>query len=165
MFEQTKVPAQVGMMSLVGVRIDSYPVGFGNYFSFANGLRSINMWAENLSHAAKHYLDDGMVQVDIWTQDAPKGERKWGVVVDPRLPEGYTTKVPCFTGCYQPSKEILEKMGVYYRWDQNDDYRKYTDPENYYAERGGSYKNGIIRYPVNQSGRKLNGRWTNSSKP
>lgn len=140
MFETKKIPAQVGMVSLVGIMAKDYPVGFGNYFSFSNGLRSINMWAENLNHATPLYLQDGMIEVDVWTD----GDKKWAVIVDQRLPEGYTTDIPCFTGCHPPSRNMLREMGAYYRWDQNDDYRKYTDPENWYEERGWNYSNGVI---------------------
>ena len=160
MFETKKIRAEVGMMSLVGVRTDSYPVGFGNYFSFTNGLRSINMWAENLKHAASHYLQDGLVEVDIWTD----GDKQWAVVVDERLPEGHTFDNPCFTGCYPPSRKMLLEMGAYYRWDQNDEYRKHTDPENWYEERGWSYKNGIISKSVNTPSRKLKAKWSIETK-
>lgn len=156
MFETKKIAAQVGMMSLVGVMSKSFPVGFGNYFSFANGPRSINMWAENLEHAKSQYLTDGMIEVDVWVENG----REWAVIVDERLPEGYTFNNPCFTGCYSPSRDTIAKMGAYYRWDQNDEFRKHTDPENWYAEQGGSYSNGIIRMPCKQPSRKLKGKWT-----
>ncbi len=156
MFTTQKIPARVGMVSLVGIMIKDYPVGFGNYFSFSNGLRSINMWAENLSHAAPLYLEDGLIEVDIWEE----GNGKWAVVVDQRLPEGYTFDNPCFTGCRPPSREMLVKMGAYYRWDQNDEYRKHTDPENWYEERGWTYRNGIISKSTNTPSRKLKGKWT-----
>lgn len=157
MFETKKIPAQVGMVSLVGVTTKSYPVPFGNYFDFSNGVRCINMWAENLNHAAPLYLQDRLVEVDVWTEE----DRQWAVVVDERLPEGYTTVIPCFTGYYSPSKKVLLEMGAYYRWDQNDEYRKYTDPENWYEERGWTCVNGILYKTVKfTSSRKLKGRWT-----
>jgi len=117
MFETKKIPANVGMQSLVGIMANEYPVGFGNYFYFANGMRSINMWAENLSHAASHYLQDGLVEVDVWSD----GDKQWGVVVDERLPEGYTFNKPCFTGCHPPSVDMLREMKEYYGWDHNDE--------------------------------------------
>ena len=158
MFEVRKIPVAIGMVSLVGVRIDKYPVGFGNYFDFANGLRCINMWAENLAHASKLYLEDSLIVVHVWRED----KRQWAVVVDQRLPEGYTFDPPCFTGCNQPSKDLLTKMGSYYGWDKKDEFRKYTDPKNWYEERGWSYSdNGtIIKKDVNVKTRKLSAKWT-----
>lgn len=123
MYSMQKVYASVGMMSLVGVMSNSFPVTHGNYFSFSNGLRCINMWAENLEHAVSCYLHDTYVQVHVW-QDRFE---QWGVVVDDRLPEGYTTSYPCFTGSILPSKEILKEMGKMYGWTTHPKFKHYVE--------------------------------------
>lgn len=151
---ETKIPADVGMMSLIGVR-SPFPVGWGNYFWFSRecnppeiqteayeGIRCLNMWAENLREAKNRFLHDGMVKVRIYSE----GLRHWCIVVDKRIPSDWLYNTLCFTGGYRPPREacydIYQILG-----DPNNEMEQFEDAEMYYAKRGGKlHQNGIVSY-------------------
>ncbi len=146
----TTIPARVGMMSLVGIGSKEYPLGFGNYFSFAgtiedimNGrdIRCLNFWAENLNEAARRFLPDGMVRVILYSHE---NGLKWAVVDDERIPpEWYHNKL-CFTGCRRPPQEFAEEIYNYFGDDGNE-FEQFTDPKSYWDSRGWKWHpNGVI---------------------
>jgi hypothetical protein len=102
-----KIPAMIGMTSLVGVNQKEYPYSFGNYFSFHNpsfdiddydGIRCLNMWKENFKEAKKRFLTDEYVEGFLYTE---KG-RRWFVVFDDRIPMDWYYNEFCWTGCSSP---------------------------------------------------------------
>lgn len=131
------IPARVGGMSLVGVGKER-PCSWGNYFWFSRsydggvfeGVRCLNMWAENLNTARERFLPDGMVKVMTW-----KTERcEYAIVIDDRIPKEWRYDKCCYTGCYRPpievATEIYETLG-----DPDFEMEWWTDPEMYHARR------------------------------
>lgn len=98
-----KHPAQIGMVSLVGVH-GEYPLSFGNYFSLSSGLRIINMWAENLEeYNRQHNLID--VECTVFSN----GKRSLGFITDERIPKEWLIDGRlCITGCGWGSRELAE---------------------------------------------------------
>lgn len=141
-----KIPATVGMMSLVGVR-GEFPVSWGNYFWFGErGPRCVNMWAENLEEACKRFLPDGAIEGYLF-------DDKWFVVADDRVPADWLYNDLCFTGGSSPSDpETIQEMYSIHG-DSNNASEQYLDPVTYHAKRGGEYivsKDGfaIIKYSI-----------------
>jgi len=158
-----KIPAIVGIKSLVGVNTEKYPVSFGNYFSFHQdidfyGIRCLNMWAENLRAAKAHYLKDGYIQGYLYIEE----DRKWFIVYDDRIigDDWYHNKF-CWTGCYAPKDvEIIRDM--YSIWgDPDNELERFTNPKSYYEKRGQEYneKTGIIKRKINVPSRELKADW------
>lgn len=154
-----KIPAIVGITSLVAVNKERYPVSFGNYFSFHQdidfyGIRCLNMWAENLKAANAYYLSDGFVQGYLYIEE----DRKWFVIKDDRIigDDWYYNKF-CWTGCYAPKDvEIIRDM--YSIWgDPENELEKFTNPKSYWEKRGAQYneETGILKYNINMSSREL----------
>lgn len=97
--------ARVGWVSTVGIGNSGYPLTFGNYFWLDDGLRIINMWAENLEHiVSTRNLNE--VRCRVFTDS--KGN-KLGLVEDECIPRGYYTRL-CVTGCGWGSRELCETI-------------------------------------------------------
>ena len=146
---KTKIPARVGMMSLIGV-CDEFPVSWGNYFWFREGeARCVNMWAENLDEARIRFLPDGMVEGYLF-------DDTYFVVADDRIPTDWLYNKFCFTGgCSPKDKEILKEMYSIHG-DPTNAAEEYLDPVAYHTKRGGEYivtKDGfaIIKYSINNN--------------
>lgn len=151
---ELKIPAHVGGMSLIGTT-DARPVGWGNYFWFQRahvpnvggeyfeGIRCVNMWAENLNTARKRFFKDEMVKVRLYSQEL----QHWAIVIDDRLPDdSWLYNELCFTGGRLPPKEIgLDMYKIL--GDPKFEAEQFIDREMYYAKRGGKYhQNGIVSY-------------------
>lgn len=100
----------VGMHSLVGVVNESYPMPFGNYFSFEAGPRCVNMWAENLEEWVKQNILVGKIKIEIVNG-------KHAIIVDECIPRDWL--IPdgiCLTGSpginVNGLKYMLNKMGM-----------------------------------------------------
>lgn len=133
------LPAQVYMTSLVGILGKrEFPLSFGNYCSLPGGERCVNMWAENLTEAAKRFLPDGQMKclvVDEWA----------AFVIDERIPPEW--RAPdhwCFTGSKPLSADKIERVCELLHVDKNGQAKQWIKPEEYWAERGGRYSNGVI---------------------
>lgn len=148
--ERKKIPAKVGMMSLVGVNKSSYPTRRGNYFDFVfGGLRCTNMWAENLQEARKRFLDDGLVEVDVYSEEMERYGNtfimNWTIVVDERIPKDWLLDYPYFCGCPSMSLDMMKELMPKYNWNP-DRMEEYFDPVSYWDKLGLIYKdlgNGI----------------------
>ena len=156
-----KIRAVVGMMSLVGVRKKNFPLGHANYFSFGNDVRCLNMWAENLEEAVRLYLTDGMVEG--W--EFCEGRRRWFVVDDERLPEGWLYNKFCWTGSSYPSdiEMVREMYGIH--GDPTGEILQIENPKKYWEDRGNEYitlsnGNSIIKQTIKAQPRKLKAEWT-----
>lgn len=134
--EEKYIEAQVGSMSLIGVGKER-PCSWGNYFWFSRsskdpreGLRCINMWAENLDTARERFLHDGLVKVRVY-----EGERMdWAIVIDERIPKKWRYDTCCYTGGWRPgieiARDIYETLG-----DPGNELEWWTDNEMYHAKR------------------------------
>ncbi len=163
-----KVPAVIGMMSMIGVS-HHRPCSWGNYFSLAGAPypRIANMWAENLVTLVQNRtLLDGAVKVKLY-EDLSREETDhveldnpafmfrrqnhfYAIVVDDRIPDdSWLYNKLCFTGCLRPHIDIIRDM---YKvlGDPTNAIEEYEDPKNYYAKQGAEYdeKTGIVRYRV-----------------
>lgn len=101
-----KIDAQIEAMSLVGVGVlnnSEYPMSFGNYFSFSNEVRCVNMWAENFKEATSRFLSDGKVEIDLFQHN----DHKWAIVVDERIPKDWLNDSLYFTGHWIMPKGML----------------------------------------------------------
>lgn len=160
---ETKIRAAVGSMSLIGVS-SPFPVGWGNYFWFSRacnppeieseayeGIRCLNMWAENLREAENKFLHDGMVKVRIYSE----GLRHWAIVIDERIPKDWLYNKLCFTGGYRPSRDICADIyGIL--GDPNYEMEQFEDEEMYHAKRGYTlHKNGILTWRADTTAEKL----------
>lgn len=171
---RTKIKADVGMESLVGIGKSEFPKSFGNYFSFwttredafsGMDIRCVNMWSENLKEARKRFFPDGLVEGVIFTQEADGRTKSWFVVDDPRLPsKDWLHNKFCWTGGSVPSdNEIIREMYSIHG-DPTNELEQFTDPETYHARKGGEYRknaNGsaTIIYKVKAEPRKLMDNW------
>lgn len=174
-----KVPAVVGMMSLIGVG-HHRPCSWGNYFSLGGAPypRVANMWAENLETLVKNgTLIDGAVKVKLYEDLSRQIEQVeldnstftmrpqnqfYAIVVDDRIPsDDWLYNKLCFTGCYAPHIDIIRDM---YKvlGDPTNAIEKYEDPKSYYEKQGAIYdeNTGIIRYNVKSESRPLKVGWT-----
>ena len=129
--ERKKVPAFVGMRSLVGVGKDR-PVSWGNYFWLHSGQRVANFWAENLEAANGRFLDDGLVEIVEW----PSGI---AVIDDARIPSDWYYDKMCWAGGTRPSLEIAREMFEVRGGDKHGELEQWSDPKSYWARRGGTY--------------------------
>lgn len=130
-------------MSLIGVGVKR-PCSWGNYF-WLKDVRIGNMWWENLEHLKDELSGD--VEVLVYETDDNK---KFGLIIDPRIPPEYLYNKLCWTGYRFPTKEIAEDM---YKLlgDPTNEFEQYIDPVSYYAKRGAKYdpKTGIVCYSLN----------------
>jgi hypothetical protein len=163
--ELANVPPQVGMRSLVGIGGREFPLSFGNYFALVHadvgahkwdGWRINNFWAENLTEAAKRFLQDNLVRVQVWrwTKDGKDREGKErtvsglnAIIDDARIPAEWYHNKMCWTGGALPPLEVAQQMYAV-RGDATNELEMWTNPVSYYAKRGGEYKDGFIRYNI-----------------
>ena len=138
--EVLKIPAKVGMMSLVNTG-NARPCSFGNYFWFRDPeARAVNMWAENLNSAVERgILDDGMVEVRLYESR----DSLYALVIDPRLPKEWLYNELCFTGMYPPHLDAVSDM-YQIVGDPNNQLEQYTNPEKYWEARSCKYVNGTV---------------------
>ena len=140
------VSAVVGMTSLIGVHGEA-PHHHANYFALVKPeIRVVNFWAENLTAAVEKFLDDGMVQIRIWSWEEAGGEKACCIIDDPRIPKEWYCTSLCFTGFgtkppINVAKEIYDYIG-----DPTNQLEMFTDPEMYYARRGGVCNNSWVSY-------------------
>lgn len=139
--EIKKIPAKVGMMSLVGVKQQNKPVSWGNYF-WISDIRIVNMWAENLETLVSNKtLEDKMIELKIYYVN----QKTHGLVIDKRIKSEWLYNKLCFTGGSLPPIECIKDMYSIVG-DPENEIEKYENPEKYYADRGHIYKNGIVTY-------------------
>jgi len=104
-----EIPAQIGMHSLVGIGATVHPFKFGNYFSFvADGTYCLNMWAENLDEWLKRKPMEMIKVLEIRDTD-----RKFCLVIDPRIPEDWINTKLCYTGCMGMSVDMKAVIAPY----------------------------------------------------
>lgn len=139
--ETLRLKAKVGFSSLVGYNPDNpFPRTSGNYFGLADhGLRVLNFWAENLEEARTRFLDDGEVDVKVWTWTTERGGvAKIAIIYDDRIPDDWYNNKLCFTGSVLPpmevAKEIYDLLG-----DPDYEFERFIDRELYHARRGERY--------------------------
>ena len=97
------IKARVGLVSLVGILTDEFPVSFGNYFDFASGERCLNMWAENLEEfAAKHDILE--LECTVFSDEG----HRLAFVTDKRVPASWLHQDLCVTGHGWGSREMCE---------------------------------------------------------
>ena len=102
--EIRNVTAKVGMMSLVGIMGKEYPLSFGNYFAFSNGLYCVNMWAENLEEIVKRNKID-TVECTVFSD----GKHQLAFVTDKRIPPNWLIQNRlCVTGHGWGSRKLCE---------------------------------------------------------
>ena len=103
MITQTKIkiPAVVGMVSLVGIHDEGYPISYGNYFSFAeNYLKCVNMWAENLEEWVKRTHVDKIEVTAFKYSPEIKYHPDFCFVTDERVTKDWLIQNKiCITGC------------------------------------------------------------------
>lgn len=154
MYTYCKIPAQVGLVSLVGVSGKEYPYKFGNYFSFYNhglSIRCLNMWAENLKEARVRFLDDGYVGGYLFSGV----DRSWFIVSDSRIPDGWVNENLYWCGCSVPNDlELIKEMYSIYG-DPNNELEQFTNPLEYHRKRGEEYIRhsdgfAIVRKKINK---------------
>jgi hypothetical protein len=125
--KEEKIPTEVGSHSLVGIgsagNYDAYPLSFGNYFTFRNGYRAVNFWAENLKEWANR-KDKRWIEVKTYTVD----RRVWAVVIDEDAKD-WTTRV-CLTGCGAP-RAVKEAMAENHGFDFSGSICGCEEPEEY----------------------------------
>lgn len=151
-----KVPAKVGIMSLIGVG-DARPTARGNYFSLAEPeIRVLNFWAENLVSAVDRFLPDGLVQIRVYLVETTICEYKVCIIDDERIPKGWYNSTLCTTGSSGITAEIAKEIYDYIG-DPENDYEKYIDPQMYYAKRGAvcSENNRWVTYSRDTSSEAL----------
>jgi hypothetical protein len=99
-----KIYPAVGMMSLVGIILNHYPLSFGNYFDFASGERCLNMWAENLQEAIIRFnLTD--IEVTVFSDEY---NQPMAFVTDERIPKDWLNPI-CRTGSSM-TRKMLETV-------------------------------------------------------
>lgn len=134
-------PAIVGSTSLGGVNNSMpFPRTGGNYFWLSNGIRIVNFRAENFEEATKRFLDNGVVDIRVWTWDKEDGgPGAVAVICDGRIPDEWFDKRMCFTGMRRPpvevAQQIYEVMG-----DPHYEFERFIDPDLYYARQGFVWK-------------------------
>ncbi len=99
MIKQNKIKIKpvVGMISLVGIHAENFPLSFGNYFSFDEPfIKCVNMWAENLEEWVRINGGD-KIEVIVF-QDSHN--LPFCFVTDDRIHEDWLLKDKiCITGC------------------------------------------------------------------
>jgi hypothetical protein len=144
------------MKSIVGIGTSNPPpYSFGNYFGLSCGLRVLNFWAENLQAAQPLFLQDGLVQIRVWTWHDDTGrERKVAVIHDPRIPGDWYHNKLCFTGFGRPpvevAREIYELLG-----DPGNEMEYYSDPDMYYARRGQRLMGSCVSWNAPETAEQL----------
>lgn len=135
-----KVPAKVGMMSLIGAS-GKPPISWGNYFWLQNGPRVLNFWAENLQYARIEFLHDDMVNI--------KRYEEWCIIADDRIPNEWYYDKMCYTGGKRPPYEAAVEFFAYHG-DPTNELESFTNPVAYYHKKGAEYNinTGIISYKV-----------------
>jgi hypothetical protein len=148
------IQAKVGIMSLIGTD-RGRPVHWGNYFSFTNGMRCLNMWAENLQSAVPLYLLDGLVEVAVW-------DSRYAIVIDPRIPKDWLYQKLCFTGCRAPS--VVAAREMFEVVDNPSELEQFTDPVSYYAKRGQRFDpvTNTIYASIESPPKKLEAKWSSA---
>jgi len=102
------VAPEVGEVSLIGVG-KNLPASWANYFSFACGLRCVNMWAENMEEIVRR-KQMTYIEVTVFND----GKYEFGAVSDSRVPKEWL--IPrrhgglCFTGGWRPTREVMEAL-------------------------------------------------------
>lgn len=163
-YEIRMIEAKIGMQSLIGAS-GKPPLSWGNYFTFREGTRCANMWAENLKALVEGgYLLDGKVKCAVWSQPDPNPTRKpnqFAIVIDERIPKEWLYQRLCFTGGWGPTVEVAREMFELIG-DPDGELEHYTDPVSYYAKRGDYYdpKTGIVRRTWKPATRHLKANWT-----
>lgn len=147
--ETKEVPTRSIQNSLVGVGSDR-PTSWGNYFWIKDGeqeIRVLNMWMENLQHAAKEFLGGGLVRARVYYVDGAA----WCLIDDPRIPATYYYNKLCFTGTRRPPVEVAQDAYAYLG-DPHGEVEQFTNPKAYWEKRGYTYneEKGIISRGVSQ---------------
>lgn len=103
---KTKIPANIGVMSLVGILSEDYPLSYGNYFSMSvekeyqipnlneymseegtgYGFRVCNFNCENFREAISRFLLDDEVEITMFQVDE---EYPFIAITDERIPENW----------------------------------------------------------------------------
>ena len=139
-----KIPARVGIQSLVGVMGQEYPFSRGNYFDFRHEKEPycVNMWSENMTEAVKRFLPDKMVEVDIITvhYDGCDYPIYYAVVVDDRIPKEWLHDSPYFCGVASLPPDALKDLVYRYDWNYEKT-EKYIDPVSYYGKQSNTTYN------------------------
>jgi len=87
-----KVPANIAMHSLVGIRNKDYPLSYGNYFTMivekgmGLGFMVCNFNEENFREAMKKFLSDGNVEITMFQVDE---KYPFIAITDERIPEDW----------------------------------------------------------------------------
>lgn len=138
------ISTAIGMQSLIGVHGDA-PHSWGNYFWLGDrkGPRVANFWSENLTAADRQFNLGGQVKIRRYRTE--RGD--YCLIDDERIPQNWYYQKLCFTGTYPPPIEVLTDMYAHVG-DPGNELEQYTNPEKYWTDRGGSYRNGIVTMPV-----------------
>ena len=143
-FEELEFVPSVGMMSCVGIRGTTYPLGHGNYFWFKEEQagRCVNMWAENLAYLLDNKMID-TIKVVVCSWKETDGRRSWmnraSMVMDDRIPEGFVNKTLCTTGMGTRLPVEAAQMFFEHYGDPHNNLEEYTDPASYWDKRGWIY--------------------------
>lgn len=101
-----KVPANISVMSLVGILSEDYPLSYGNYFTMSvekeyqipnlnesmskegtgYGFRVCNFNCENFREAMNRFLSDNKVEITMFQVDE---EYPFIAITDERIPENW----------------------------------------------------------------------------
>lgn len=119
----------------------SPPYDHANYFSDTDGYHYLNIWAENLQHLETIGIPQPY-EVALFSD----GEHQWAVVTDERIPKEYLNNKLCFTGYYQPPREIVVEIEKLLGSEVTPLLELYDDPRRYYARRGQQrLQGGVLR--------------------
>ena len=139
---KTKVPANIGVMSLVGILSEDYPLSYGNYFTMKlekkyqisnlnesmskygteYGFHVCNFNCENFEEAMKRFLSDGNVEITIFQVDE---EYPFIAITDERIPENWyclwsDNMGYCNGGIYDENyQEVTRTLGKRFGGDEN----------------------------------------------
>jgi len=130
--------------SLVGIGGEP-PHSWGNYFWLADDstdVRVMNMWMENLEHAATEFLKGDKVKAVVYRDQG----KAWCLIDDDRIPADYYYNKLCFTGGPTPTLDVAraayERVG-----DPENELEQFIDPAAYWKKRGGEWDaRGFVRY-------------------
>lgn len=154
------IPSAIGWQSLIGVG-PHRPCSHGNYFSFLEGPRCLNMWAENLQHLINEEIIDGHIECLV------DSDIKFAVVIDDRVPKDFINKKLCFTGGPGADLEVMKELYDFIG-DPDNEFEQFSDPKKYWEDRGWEYIRkegspfGILKKNVEAKTRQLRGTFSTS---
>lgn len=107
--ESIFIEPKIAYCSCVAIHFKSFPIGFGNYFSFnhkGNSVYCVNMWYENLEEIIQQKKLINL-QIQLFTS---KFDFAFCFVVDSRISKDWLNNEICTTGCGGKSRAMTEAL-------------------------------------------------------